>query len=91
VVIGKPELEMAHYLTESAEVAPQAVLFVGDRLDTDILWAHRAGMRSALVYSGVTQPGDIKRMRAEGRNELLPEFIMDDLRGLPRLLDELLA
>lgn len=91
VVIGKPELEMADYLAESAEVAPQAVLFVGDRLDTDILWARRAGMRSALVYSGVTQPSDIEHTRAEGRSELLPEFIMDDLRGLPHLLDELFA
>lgn len=91
VIIGKPELEMAHYLVESTEVAPQAVLFVGDRLDTDILWARRAGMRSALVYSGVTQPSDVEHARAEGRNEQLPEFIMDDLRGLPRLLDELLA
>jgi len=91
VVIGKPELELAHYLTVSAEVAPQAVLFIGDRLDTDILWARRAGMRSALVYSGVTQPSDVEHAQAQGRNELLPEFTIDDLRGLPRLLDELLA
>ena len=91
VVMGKPELEMAHYLSESARVSPQEVLFVGDRLDTDILWARRAGMRSALVYSGVTQPNDLEHARAEGRDELLPEFTMEDLRGLPRLLDELLA
>ncbi len=91
VVIGKPELEMARYLVGSTEVAPRAVLFVGDRLDTDILWARRAGMRSALVYTGVTQPSDVEHVRAEGKNETLPEFVLDDLRGLPRLLDELCA
>jgi ribonucleotide monophosphatase NagD (HAD superfamily) len=48
-------------------------------------------MRSALVFTGVTQPSDLDRARAEGRNELLPEFILDDLRGLPRLLAQLLA
>ncbi len=91
VVMGKPELEMARYLAESARVSPEEVLFVGDRLDTDVLWARRAGMRSALVYSGVTQPGDLEHARAEGTDEQVPEFVMDDLRGLPRLLDELLA
>jgi len=91
VVIGKPEQEMARYLAESADLDPRAILFVGDRLDTDILWARRAGMRSVLVYSGVTQPNDLEQARAEGMSGLLPEFIMDDLRGLPRLLDKLLA
>ena len=91
VVIGKPEQEMAHRLAESAGVAPQGVLFVGDRLDTDILWARRAGMRSALVYSGVTQPSDVARLEAAESVDELPDFIMDDLRGLPSLLARLLG
>lgn len=91
VVIGKPEQEMAHRLAESAGVAPEGVLFVGDRLDTDILWARRAGMQSALVYSGVTQPSDVARLQAAESVDELPDFIMDDLRGLPQLLDRLLG
>lgn len=91
VVIGKPEQEMAHRLAESAGVAPEGVLFVGDRLDTDILWARRAGMRSVLVYSGVTRRSDVARLEAAESVEELPDFIMDDLRGLPRLLDQLLG
>lgn len=91
VVIGKPEQEMAHRLAESAGVAAEDVLFVGDRLDTDILWARRAGMRSALVYSGVTQPSDVARLEGAESVDELPDYIMDDLRGLPHLLDRLLG
>jgi glycerol 3-phosphatase-2 len=91
VVIGKPEPELARLLAESGDVSPGQVLFVGDRLDTDIGMARRAGMISALVLTGVTGPGDLAAAREAGREEVLPDHVLEDLRGLPPLLDILAA
>ncbi|TSI11726.1 hypothetical protein FO013_21720 [Brevibacterium aurantiacum] len=37
---------------EAAEVSAERVLYVGDRLDDDVLPAQRAGMRAALLIRG---------------------------------------
>ncbi len=89
VVIGKPEREMADQLARSAGVEAREVLFVGDRLDTDIRWARRAGMHSALVLTGVSQAADVERARHEGREEDVPEYVLRDLSELAGLLDGL--
>lgn len=86
VVIGKPQVELAWVLADPVGLSPQDILFVGDRLDTDIAWAHRAGMRSVLVLTGVTQARDL-----EAPDAPRPDFVLPDLHGLPRVLDELTA
>ncbi|MHB0978885.1 MAG: HAD-IIA family hydrolase [Thermoleophilia bacterium] len=84
VVIGKPEPRLAAALVEAVGAAPGSILFVGDRLGTDIEMARRAGMRSALVLTGVT-----------GRSELgspgapVPDHVLESLEDLPALLDDL--
>ncbi|MBN2471702.1 MAG: HAD-IIA family hydrolase [Anaerolineae bacterium] len=54
MIIGKPEPTMFEMALRRAGVAPQDAIMVGDRLETDILGAQRAGMQTALVMSGVT-------------------------------------
>jgi pyruvate/2-oxoglutarate/acetoin dehydrogenase E1 component len=51
---------------------------VGDRLDTDILGANRAGMQSVLVLTGIDQAKQVLAAAPDQR----PTFILDDLRGL---------
>jgi ribonucleotide monophosphatase NagD (HAD superfamily) len=51
---------------------------VGDRLDTDIAGAHRAGMDSLLVLTGVSTRADL----ATVPTELRPTYVADDLSGL---------
>ena len=53
-IIGKPEPTMFEMALRRLGVAPEAALMVGDRLDTDILGAQRAGMHTVLMMSGVT-------------------------------------
>ena len=62
VIGGKPHQPMADVIAELVGTAdrpfdPDSVLMVGDRLDTDGLFAQRIGCRFALVRSGVTPPG----------------------------------
>lgn len=48
------------------------------RLNTDILFGHRYGLRTVLVFSGVTQRGDLP----PASQEQLPEFICDSIASL---------
>lgn len=76
VVAGKPERPL---LDETVRrVGGRRPLMVGDRLDTDIEGAHRAGVDSLLVMTGVTGLEELVRARPEHR----PTFLAADLGGL---------
>ena len=75
-VAGKPEVPIFEEAT--ARFGAQKSLFIGDRLDTDILGAARAGIDSALVLTGIDRPKHVLAASAESR----PTFILSDLREL---------
>jgi glycerol-1-phosphatase len=76
IVAGKPELALHR---ESADrVGAHRPLVVGDRLDTDIEGASRAGTDSLLVLTGVTDPAQLLAASPQRR----PTFLAEDLRGL---------
>ena len=76
VVAGKPEPPL---LRETIRrVGGERPLMVGDRLDTDIEGAHRAGVDSLLVLTGVTGMGDL----VSARPELRPTYLSGGLEGL---------
>ena len=78
VFAGKPEKAIFDYARERFHAINPLV--VGDRLDTDICGANRAGMRSALVLTGIDGP---KQVLAAGDDER-PTYILGDLRELDR-------
>jgi len=65
LVVGKPEPALFHIAT--THIAAKRVLVVGDRLDTDIEGAVRAGMDSLLVLTGVSTAADVLRAAAHER------------------------
>jgi 4-nitrophenyl phosphatase len=56
VIIGKPEIGMFQIALERMGLPAAQCASLGDRLDTDIAGAQRAGLKSILVLSGVTTP-----------------------------------
>lgn len=75
-VAGKPETPI---FTEAvARFGAQHPLFLGDRLDTDILGAQRAGISSALVLTGIDRPKHVLAAPPDSR----PTYILGDLREL---------
>ncbi|TPX05250.1 HAD-IIA family hydrolase, partial [Schumannella luteola] len=76
VVAGKPE--RALFDVAVARFGAAHPLFIGDRLDTDILGARRAGMPSALVLTGIDGPKQLLAAAPDSR----PDFVLADLRGL---------
>jgi glycerol-1-phosphatase len=76
VVAGKPETPLH---VESVErVGASHPLVVGDRLDTDIEAAFRAGADSLLVLTGVSRPADLLLATPPQR----PTYVAADLTGL---------
>jgi HAD superfamily hydrolase (TIGR01450 family) len=59
VVIGKPEPALYEMACERLGLAAADCVMVGDRPDTDIAGASRAGMRAALVRTGRFAPGAV--------------------------------
>ena len=75
-VAGKPEVPIFHEAV--ARFGADKPLFLGDRLDTDILGANRAGIPSALVLTGIDRPKHVLAAPAGSQ----PTFILGDLREL---------
>ena len=74
-VAGKPETPLHR---ESVQrTGAEHPLVVGDRLDTDIEGANRAGVPSLLVLTGVSRPADLLRAGPE----LRPTYLAADLES----------
>jgi glycerol-1-phosphatase len=78
VVVGKPEPTL--FAQAAKRHGATRSLAVGDRLDTDIEGARRAGMDSVLVLTGVSRPADLLDAPEERR----PSTVVAELGGLLR-------
>jgi HAD superfamily hydrolase (TIGR01450 family) len=76
IVAGKPE--RAIFDAAVVRFGAKSPLFIGDRLDTDILGANRAGMPSALVMTGIDHAKQVLAVAEESR----PRYLLGDLREL---------
>lgn len=76
LVAGKPE--SAIFATATKRFAATRPLFIGDRLDTDIVGANRSGIPSVLVLTGVNRAKDVLAAKPDER----PTYILETLAGL---------
>jgi 4-nitrophenyl phosphatase len=58
-VIGKPARPLFEAALARLGTAPERTLMLGDRLDTDIAGGQQAGLRTALVTTGVDSPATL--------------------------------
>jgi glycerol 3-phosphatase-2 len=72
---GKPELAL--HQESMRRTGAREPLVVGDRLDTDIEGANRAGVASLLVLTGVATPADVVRAVPAQR----PTYVAGDLHA----------
>jgi glycerol 3-phosphatase-2 len=77
-VAGKPQ--PAIFETAIRELGVRHPLFVGDRLDTDVLGANRAAIDSALVMTGVSTRKELLGIGPESR----PKYILGSLLDLKK-------
>jgi len=76
VVIGKPETGIFQQALAILGTTPAETVMLGDRLETDILGGHRAGLKTICVLTGIAS-----RAQAEAYNPR-PDWIIDNLTAL---------
>ncbi len=82
VIIGKPEPLMYQQALALLGVEPSETMAIGDRLETDILGAVRANIRSLMVLTGVSSEADLKT------SDYQPDWVMADIRAVTQALQE---
>ncbi|MGB9617472.1 MAG: HAD-IIA family hydrolase, partial [Desulfomonilaceae bacterium] len=81
-VFGKPQKDMALLALKRLDLSPHECLVVGDRMDTDVLFACNAGMDSALVLTGATRREHLSKY------DFKPDYVFDDITGVEELFGE---
>ncbi|MDT8310529.1 MAG: HAD-IIA family hydrolase [Methylophaga sp.] len=79
-VIGKPEPILYQQALEILGTDRHNTIAIGDRLNTDILGAVNAGMRSLMVLTGVSTEADLADI------DYAPDWILPDIRAVTETL-----
>lgn len=79
-VIGKPEPILYEQALTVLNTTKHNTIAIGDRLNTDILGAINAGMRSIMVLTGVSSEQDIKAVG------YAPTWVMQDISEVTKVL-----
>ncbi len=79
-VLGKPSRRCAEVALRRLDCSPGEVIMVGDRMETDVRMAVEAGMRSALVLTGVSTAEDA------GRYAYRPDHVWSSVADIPEVL-----
>lgn len=82
LVIGKPEPGIFTAILERAGVEASDAVAIGDNPDADVVAAHRAGIDSILVLTGVADAALAATLTGERR----PDHVADDPRGVAAIL-----
>lgn len=80
IVVGKPQTPIMEAAIERLGLDPAGVIMVGDNPETDIAAGQNAGLRSALILTGVTD-----RPAAEALKPA-PTWIVEGFEDLERLI-----
>jgi len=80
LVAGKPSMLVTQVASQRLGLESGRIMMVGDRLETDIYMGQQAGMRTAVVLTGVTRHADVARLAQP------PDYILENLGELPALV-----
>ncbi len=81
LVVGKPSPLIVEVALEQLGRRASECLMVGDRVETDILMGHQAGMTTVLVLTGVTRREDLVGAPAQ------PDHILESIAEIPGLFE----
>ncbi|MCK5304121.1 MAG: HAD-IIA family hydrolase [Candidatus Heimdallarchaeota archaeon] len=76
-IIGKPNSGMFEIAMELSQTNKEQMIMFGDRLETDILGANLAGIKTCLVLSGVTSMKDLVDLKDDNSPDLIMNSLQD--------------
>ncbi len=76
IIIGKPNKSMFEEALRRLFAVPEETAMIGDRLNTDIAGGQQAGLRTILLYSGITKEEDL------ANSSIRPDWTFADLEEL---------
>ena len=80
VIIGKPSTHMFRLALTHASVKASQAVMIGDQIETDLIGAHKVGLKTVLVLTGVETEKTLKRSRIK------PELVLSDVDILAKYL-----
>jgi len=80
-VLGKPSAAYFTAALEALDAEAELTWMVGDDLETDVLGAHRHGIKTILVRTGKFRPDEVERSRVQ------PDAIISSIAQLPDWLE----
>ncbi len=81
LVIGKPQAIIFETALKRMKADKESTVMVGDRHSTDIVGAHRAGILTAAVLTGVSTREEFETA------EIKPDFIFEDIAEITRVIN----
>ena len=76
IVVGKPNVYIFEMALKKMDLRKEEVLVIGDRIDTDIEGARRAGIKSLLILTGVTGREEVEK------SDIKPDFVLNSMKEL---------
>jgi len=76
IVVGKPSRHIFEMAIRKLNLRKEETLVIGDRIDTDIEGAHKAGIKSLLILTGVTSREEVEK------SKIKPDFILNSMKEL---------
>lgn len=81
IIIGKPNPFILKEILRETNIPPSNTILIGDRLDSDILLGKRCRVKTVLVLTGITKERELRNVR----KDRMPDYVIKDLRYLPKL------
>lgn len=81
-IVGKPDKFGMELLEKENKVKREEIVFVGDRADTDMLFAKNAGVKSIFVLSGSSKVEDL--------NGIKPNLILNSVKEIPENIEKII-
>ncbi len=80
-VLGKPSPDMAHIALELLGLPAESCIVVGDRMESDILFARNSGIAAALVLTGASSRNDLPGF------SYAPDYVFSGISEIATLFD----
>jgi len=78
-IVGKPNPFCIDIVLETHSIQKDKILFIGDNLQTDIMFSNKSNIDCLLVLTGVTAEADLEKELKEEESGV-PTYIAKDLR-----------